>query len=65
MTPHPREAYTALKLVCWINTLERRLFSAPYESKDCDAKMTWFLPRWGEEGCWAGQGGGVVFVGLG
>jgi hypothetical protein len=28
-----REAYTALKLVCWVNTLERRLFSAPYELK--------------------------------
>lgn len=28
-----REAYTALKLVCWINTLEQRLFSAPYESQ--------------------------------
>lgn len=42
-----REAYTALKLVCWINTLERRLFSAPYETKDCDAKMAWFLARFG------------------
>ncbi|KAI8474832.1 MAG: hypothetical protein J3K34DRAFT_406742 [Monoraphidium minutum] len=40
-----REAYTALKLVCWLNTLERRLFSAPYEARDCAAKMEWFLPR--------------------
>ena len=49
-TEHPRppsEAYTALKLVCWISTLERRTFSAPYETKDCDAKMAWFLPRRG------------------
>jgi hypothetical protein len=30
-----------------INTLERRLFSAPYEAKDCDAKMAWFLARFG------------------
>ncbi|WIA22309.1 hypothetical protein OEZ85_004625 [Tetradesmus obliquus] len=40
-----REAYTALKLCCWINTLEARLFSAPYEARDCAAKMAWFLPR--------------------
>jgi hypothetical protein len=40
-----REAYTALKLCCWINTLEKRLFSAPYETKDCEAKMQWFLER--------------------
>eukprot|EP00878_Enallax_costatus_P042631 GHUV01050054.1.p1 GENE.GHUV01050054.1~~GHUV01050054.1.p1 ORF type:complete len:254 (+),score=24.63 GHUV01050054.1:254-1015(+) len=40
-----REAYTALKLCCWINTIEKRLFSAPYEGKDCAAKMEWFLPR--------------------
>ncbi|WIA42767.1 hypothetical protein OEZ86_008708 [Tetradesmus obliquus] len=40
-----REAYTALKLCCWINTLEARLFSAPYEARECAAKMAWFLPR--------------------
>lgn len=40
-----REAYTALKLCCWINTLEKRLFTAPYEAQDCAAKMEWFLPR--------------------
>lgn len=34
-----RDAYTALKLCCWLNTLEKRLFSAPYESKDCEAKV--------------------------
>ncbi|KAF8057677.1 PAP17 [Scenedesmus sp. PABB004] len=40
-----REAYTALKLVCWLNTLEARLFSAPYEAKDAAPKMAWFLER--------------------
>jgi hypothetical protein len=25
--------------------VERRLFSAPYESKDCQQKFEWFLPR--------------------
>eukprot|EP00882_Tetradesmus_deserticola_P003737 GHRQ01003952.1.p1 GENE.GHRQ01003952.1~~GHRQ01003952.1.p1 ORF type:complete len:434 (+),score=147.57 GHRQ01003952.1:516-1817(+) len=40
-----REAYTALKLCCWLNSLEKRHFSAPYEGKDCAAKMAWFLPR--------------------
>jgi hypothetical protein len=34
-----RDALTALKLVCWLNTLEKRLFSAPYEGKDCDEKF--------------------------
>jgi hypothetical protein len=28
-----RQSFTALKLVCWINTLEKRLFSAPYVTK--------------------------------
>jgi uncharacterized membrane protein YgcG len=40
-----RDAYTALKLCCWVNTLERRHFSAPYETKDCTQKFDWFLPR--------------------
>ncbi|KAL6759905.1 TLD-domain-containing protein [Haematococcus lacustris] len=40
-----REALTALKLCCWLNTLERRLFSAPYETKDCEDKFAHFLPR--------------------
>jgi hypothetical protein len=40
-----RQAFTALKLVCWLNTLERKLFSGPYEARDCDAKMDYFLPR--------------------
>uniref|UniRef100_A0A7S3R957 Oxidation resistance protein 1 n=1 Tax=Dunaliella tertiolecta TaxID=3047 RepID=A0A7S3R957_DUNTE len=38
-----RDCYTALKLCCVINTLEKQLFSAPYASKDCDAKMAYFL----------------------
>ncbi|KAF5829336.1 hypothetical protein DUNSADRAFT_16212 [Dunaliella salina] len=38
-----RDCYTALKLCCAINTLEKQLFSAPYASKDCDAKMAYFL----------------------
>jgi hypothetical protein len=45
LVPPISDAYTALKLSCWITTLERRLFSAPYAAKDCDAKMRWFLPR--------------------
>ncbi|GIL82720.1 hypothetical protein Vretimale_8294 [Volvox reticuliferus] len=40
-----RDAFTALKLVCWINSVERTRFSAPYEGKDCDAKFSFFLPR--------------------
>jgi hypothetical protein len=62
-TPSPKnktrsDAYTALKLVCWLTTQERALFSAPYEQKDCDAKMEWFLERWAvwEGGFW-GDGG--------
>ena len=39
-----RDAFTALKLACWINTVERRLFSSPYETKDCTEKMEYFLP---------------------
>jgi hypothetical protein len=35
----------ALQLCCWVNILEKRLFSAPYEGKDCHEKMTHFLPR--------------------
>ncbi|GBF97371.1 hypothetical protein Rsub_11018 [Raphidocelis subcapitata] len=42
-----REATTALKLVCWIVSLERRLFPSPYEPIDRDAKMAWFLSRFG------------------
>lgn len=34
-----REAFTALKLTCWLNTLEKQLFSAPYETKDCQQKF--------------------------
>ncbi|KAG2451189.1 hypothetical protein HYH02_003796 [Chlamydomonas schloesseri] len=40
-----RDAFTALKLVCWLNSVERNRFSAPYEAKDCDAKFAFFLPR--------------------
>ncbi|GIL55153.1 hypothetical protein Vafri_10748 [Volvox africanus] len=43
-----REAFTALKLVCWINSVERTHFSAPYEERDCDAKFSFFLPRFAE-----------------
>ncbi|KAG2498182.1 hypothetical protein HYH03_003937 [Edaphochlamys debaryana] len=42
-----RDGFTALKLVCWINSVERARFSAPYEARDCDAKFAWFLPRFG------------------
>ncbi|GAX76085.1 hypothetical protein CEUSTIGMA_g3528.t1 [Chlamydomonas eustigma] len=42
-----RDAFTALKLCCWINTTEKRLFSAPYETKDCKEKMEYFLPIFG------------------
>ncbi|GLC41538.1 hypothetical protein PLESTM_001212500 [Pleodorina starrii] len=42
-----RDAFTALKLVCWLNSLERSRFSAPYEARDCDAKFAFFLPRFG------------------
>lgn len=27
---------TALKLACWVNTMEKRNFSSPYETKDCE-----------------------------
>lgn len=40
-----RQSFTALKLVCWLNTLEKRLFSASYESKDCDDKINFFLSK--------------------
>ncbi|GFR52476.1 hypothetical protein Agub_g15045, partial [Astrephomene gubernaculifera] len=40
-----RDAFTALKLVCWLNSQERSRFSAPYEAPDCDDKMSYFLPR--------------------
>ena len=39
-----RDAFTALKLACWLNTMERRLFSLPYETKDCHEKIEYFLP---------------------
>jgi hypothetical protein len=29
--PARSDAYTALKLVCWLNTLELERFSAPFE----------------------------------
>lgn len=28
-----RDAFTALKLGCWLNSSEKRCFSAPYETK--------------------------------
>ncbi len=31
--------------MCWLNSVERNRFSAPYEAKDCDAKFAFFLPR--------------------
>jgi hypothetical protein len=34
-----RQAFTALKLCCWVTSLEKRAFSAPYETKDCTAKF--------------------------
>ena len=43
--PSPlRDAFTALKLACWLNTMERSLFSSPYETKDCHEKIEYFLP---------------------
>eukprot|EP00798_Chlamydomonas_sp_ICE-L_P000839 gene839-33570_t len=42
-----RDAFTALKLVCWLNTLELKLFSAAYETKDAQQKMEYFLPTFG------------------
>jgi hypothetical protein len=33
--------------VCWINTIERRVFSAPYEKKDSESKMAYFLAAFG------------------
>eukprot|EP01025_Chloroclados_australasicus_P065260 TRINITY_DN8897_c0_g1_i1.p1 TRINITY_DN8897_c0_g1~~TRINITY_DN8897_c0_g1_i1.p1 ORF type:complete len:471 (+),score=30.83 TRINITY_DN8897_c0_g1_i1:2-1414(+) len=36
----------ALKLCCWLNTLEKGLFSAPYEGVgDDDEKFAYFLPK--------------------
>ena len=32
----------ALKLCCWMNTVERRRFSPPYVDKDADAKHAFF-----------------------
>ncbi|MEW5314804.1 MAG: hypothetical protein WDW38_006273 [Sanguina aurantia] len=40
-----KEAFTALKLVCWLNTVEKRLFSKPYAVKDCREKFEYFMPR--------------------
>lgn len=47
------DSYYALKLVCWINTLEKKLFYAPFgaqhtpekEAKLCVEKIEYFLPR--------------------
>uniref|UniRef100_A0A061R1C2 Uncharacterized protein n=2 Tax=Tetraselmis sp. GSL018 TaxID=582737 RepID=A0A061R1C2_9CHLO len=36
---------SALKICCWINTLERSKFSKPWETKDSEEKFDWFLPR--------------------
>lgn len=33
--------------MCWLNSVERTRFSAPYEAKDCDAKFAFFLPHFG------------------
>lgn len=40
-----RDAYTALKLCCWISRIERQEFTAPYEEKDQEEKFKFFLPR--------------------
>lgn len=48
--------HTALKLTCWLNSEERRLFYRPFESKisvangelDGVAKFEYFLPRFGD-----------------
>lgn len=37
------QALRALKVACWINTVERTRFSAPYEGKDADEKFGFFL----------------------
>ena len=39
-----KDVFTALKLVCWLNTEERSIFSAPYVAKDSRAKFDFFLP---------------------
>eukprot|EP00873_Tetraselmis_striata_P022202 jgi/Tetstr1/442466/TSEL_003212.t1 len=39
------EVDAALKLCCWLNTLERQRFSKPWEVKDSEDKFEWFLPR--------------------
>lgn len=43
-----RQAFTALKLCCWITSLELRAFTGPYEAKDAVAKFNYFLPRFAE-----------------
>lgn len=35
----------ALKLCCWINTVERNQFSPPFEDKDADKKFSYFLSK--------------------
>lgn len=39
----PAQADAALKLNCWLNTIERTRFSCPYEDKDADEKFAFFL----------------------
>lgn len=39
------QVHHALKLCCWINTIERTRFSPPYVDKDADAKHVYFLER--------------------
>ncbi|KAL4433981.1 hypothetical protein ABPG75_000422 [Micractinium tetrahymenae] len=39
------EVHHALKLCCWMNTIERTRFSPPYVDKDSDAKHQYFLER--------------------
>mmetsp|Transcript_16630 Transcript_16630/g.30099 ORF Transcript_16630/g.30099 Transcript_16630/m.30099 type:complete len:366 (-) Transcript_16630:581-1678(-) len=40
-----RDAYTAVKLSCWLMIQEIKLFSKPFEFMDHDEKFDYFLPR--------------------
>ena len=41
---HIKDVFTALKLVCWLNSREKQLFTAPYVASDGRAKFDYFLP---------------------
>jgi hypothetical protein len=45
---HIKDVFTALKLVCWLNTQEKAIFSAPYVTSDGRIKFDHFLPRFAD-----------------